>query len=64
MCCKTRDTGGRFCCVARHGDGSPVSRYFKRENSNYPEYYVYDPNGRLQAIAAVVNLSLDGKHYL
>ena len=33
-------------------------RYFKKENSDMPEYYVYDPNGRLQAIAALVQLSM------
>ena len=34
-------------------------RYFKMENSNYPEYYVYDPDGRLQAIAAATTLSME-----
>ena len=33
-------------------------RYFKKENSSYPEYYVYDPEGRLQAIAAAATLSM------
>jgi len=33
-------------------------RYFKRENSDMPEYYVYDPDGRLQAVAALVQLSM------
>ena len=32
-------------------------RYFKKENSSYPEYYIYDPEGRLQAIAAASILS-------
>ena len=33
-------------------------RYFKKENSSYPEYYVYDPKGRLQAIAVAATLSM------
>ncbi|MBQ8526598.1 MAG: RHS repeat-associated core domain-containing protein [Clostridia bacterium] len=33
-------------------------RYFKKENSSYPEYYVYDPEGRLQAVTAAATLSM------
>lgn len=33
-------------------------RYFKKENSSYPEYYIYDSDGRLQAIAAAATLSM------
>ena len=33
-------------------------RYFKKENSSYPEYYVYDPEGRLHAIAVAATLSM------
>jgi len=32
-------------------------RYLKWENSNYPEFYVYDSNGRLQALAKPITLS-------
>ena len=32
-------------------------RYLKQENTKYPEFYVYDTNGRLQAIARPVTLS-------
>ena len=31
-------------------------RYLKQENTTYPEFYVYDSNGRLNAIARPVNL--------
>ena len=33
-------------------------RYFKKENTSYPEYYVYDPEGRLQAVTAAATLSM------
>ena len=33
-------------------------RYFKRENADYPEFYVYDSSGRLNIIARPVNLRL------
>ncbi len=33
-------------------------RYLKQENSTYPEFYVYDSNGRLNIIARPVNLGL------
>ena len=31
-------------------------RYLKQENTTYPDFYVYDSNGRLNAIARPVNL--------
>ncbi|MBP3360063.1 MAG: RHS repeat protein, partial [Clostridia bacterium] len=36
-------------------------RYVKCENSSYPEFYIYDESGRLQAIAAPVYVTINGK---
>ena len=35
-------------------------RYIKSENSNYPEFNIYDSNGRLHALAKPVSLLLNG----
>ncbi len=32
-------------------------RYFKQENTTYPEYYIYDEQGKLQGISKVVNVT-------
>ena len=34
-------------------------RYVKRENTSYPEFYIYDEQGRLQAVAKPVGLITD-----
>ena len=32
-------------------------RYVKKENSSYPEFYIYSEEGRLLGLAALVNLN-------
>ncbi len=36
-------------------------RYVKRENSDMPEYYLYDSNGRLMAEAELVYMTISGQ---
>ncbi len=36
-------------------------RYVKRENTSYPEFYIYSPDGRLMGISAPVTLNINGE---
>ena len=40
--------------------GTNGYRYVKKENSNVPEYYIYDQQGRLQTEVTFVNITING----